>query len=208
MSDWYYQQMPPLIKHYLSHTENEQGGEPVPNATLINDSQNIKLNIKPGKTYLVRIVSMAAFATHIVQFDQHQMKIVEVDGVYTEPRAADSISVTAAQRYSVLIQAHNNTLRNFGFTSTMDPAMFDEAPEGVQTTVYGTLVYDANKPMSLNSTAVSMSNIIDDFCLVPRDHLPLLGPVDHRVTLNANFVTMNGSNRSVYSTANLARTNN
>ena len=193
--------MPSLINYYLSHSRNPKGGEPVPNATLINDSKNVKFNIQPGKTYLVRIVSIAAFATHIVHFDQHPMKIVEVDGVYTDPQVADTISVTAAQRYSVLIQAHNNTLRNFAITSTMDPSMFDEAPEGVDTTTYGTLVYDGKKPMPLPSAVEPTYNVTDDFGLVPKDHYTLLGPVDHRVTLNANFVTMNGSNRLVLSTA-------
>jgi iron transport multicopper oxidase len=209
VSDWYYQQMPSQIKTYLSHSENESGGMPTPNATLLNDSQNIKFNFKPGKTYLVRIISMAAFTTHLVHFDQHLMKIVEIDGVYTEPSVADSLAVTSAQRYSVLIQARNNTNQNFAFSSTMAPQQFASPPVGVQTTVYGTLVYNDMKPMPLssNSTALPKFNVTDDFGLVPTDHQPLLGPVDHRVTLNVNLVTMNGTNRSARPTAQFAHAN-
>lgn len=205
LSDWYYQQMPSQIKSYLSNSENPTGGMPTPNATLLNDSQNIKFDFQPGKTYMVRIISMAAFTTHLVHFDQHMMKIVEVDGVYTEPAVADSLAVTSAQRYSVLIQAQNNTSQNFAFSSTMAPQQFDSPPAGVQVTVYGTLVYDAQKPMPLpsNATQLPQFNVTDDFGLVPVDHKPLLGPVDHQITLNANLVTMNGSNRSVLSTVRL-----
>lgn len=131
------------------------------------------------------------------------MKIVEVDGVYTEPSVADSLAVTSAQRYGVLIQAQNDTNQNFAFSSTMAPQQFAVPPVGVQLTVYGTLVYNNQKPMPLPSNPIDLSkfNVTDDFGLVPTDHQALLGPVDHRITLNANLVTMNGSNRSVLSTA-------
>ena len=188
--------MPSLINFYLSNEKNPTGAEPIPNAILINDSQNVKFNMKPGNTYLVRIVNIGAFAAHFVHFDQHPMKIVEVDGVYTEPQAADTILLAAAQRYTVLIQAHNNTEQNFAFSSAVSPAMFDTPPVGVKTTVYGTLVYDETKPMPLPPLAGPSFNATDDFGLVPKDHQKLLDPVNHQITFNADFETINGQNRS------------
>ena len=197
LSDWYHQQMPALLQYYLSNAQNPSGNEPVPVSTLMNDAQNIKLDIQAGQVYLVRMISIAAIASHIVHFDQHSMKIVEVDGVYTDPKIADTVSIAAGQRYSVLIQAKDNDLQNFAFTSTMDPAMFEPPP--ANPSVQGTLVYNKRKPMPVPANA-TISNVANDFDLVPKDHQALLGPVDHQVTINANFATLNGSNRSVLST--------
>ena len=48
------------------------------------------------------------------------MRVVEVDGIYTEPMNAEILYVTAAQRYSVLITAKNDTSSNFAFVGSMD----------------------------------------------------------------------------------------
>jgi iron transport multicopper oxidase len=61
-SDWYHDQMPGLISYYLSPESNPSGAEPVPYSALFNEVQNASLSVEPGKTYLVRIISMAAFA--------------------------------------------------------------------------------------------------------------------------------------------------
>ncbi|KAI9873854.1 MAG: hypothetical protein M1830_010520 [Pleopsidium flavum] len=196
LSDWYHDQMPSLLNTYLSVAKNPDGAEPIPKSALINDSQNVKFHLTPGKTYLVRIISIAAFASHFVHFDKHPMKIVEIDGVYTEPQDADTILVTAAQRYSVLIQAHNNTQENFAFLSSMNPEMFDSVPPGLNLNVSGFLVYDDKKALPSTPLSLPTFNAYDDFGLVPQDHQALLGPVDHTVTLNADFTTINGSNRA------------
>jgi iron transport multicopper oxidase len=61
-SDWYHDQMPGLINHYLSPEQNPDGAEPEPYSAVLNDVQDARLRVEPGKTYLVRIISMAAFA--------------------------------------------------------------------------------------------------------------------------------------------------
>jgi len=63
---------------------------------------------------------MAAFAAMYVWFENHTIRIVEVDGIYTEPTEAEMIYMTAAQRYSVLITAKNDTSDNFPFVASMD----------------------------------------------------------------------------------------
>ena len=51
-----------LISYYLSPESNPSGAEPVPYSALFNEVQNASLKVEPDKTYLVRIISMAAFA--------------------------------------------------------------------------------------------------------------------------------------------------
>ena len=118
-SDWYHDDMTTLIKRFLN-VANPTGAEPVPNAALMNDTQNLHIPVKPGKTYLFRMVNMGAFAGQHVWFEGHKMSIVEVDGVYTEPAEADMIYIAAAQRYSVLITTRNDTNGNFPIVGSMD----------------------------------------------------------------------------------------
>jgi iron transport multicopper oxidase len=61
-SDWYHDQMPGLISYYLSPEQNPDGAEPEPYSAVFNDIQDASLKVEPGKTYLVRIISMASFA--------------------------------------------------------------------------------------------------------------------------------------------------
>lgn len=119
LSDWYHDQMQDLLKSFIN-LANPTGAEPVPNAALMNDTQNLTTMVEPGKTYMFRIVNMAAFAAQYVWFEGHTMRIVEVDGVYTEPAETDMIYITAAQRYSVLITTKNDTSSNYAFVGSMD----------------------------------------------------------------------------------------
>jgi iron transport multicopper oxidase len=118
-SDWYHDSPLFLAKRFLS-VDNPSGAEPVPNAALMNDTQDLKINIKPGKTYMFRMVNMGAFAAQHVWFEGHTMRVVEVDGVYTEPMEADMLYMAAAQRYSVLITTKNDTSTNFPIMGSMD----------------------------------------------------------------------------------------
>jgi iron transport multicopper oxidase len=122
-SDWYHDMMAPLLKFFISYA-NPSGAEPVPNAALMNDTQGLQIKVQPGKTYLFRMVNMAAFAAQHVWFEGHTMRIVEVDGVYTDPKEADMIYMAAAQRYSVLITTRNDTSANFPIMGSMDEVRF------------------------------------------------------------------------------------
>lgn len=111
--------MPGLIASFMSR-QNPSGAEPVPQAALFNDTQDLSLSLQPGKTYFVRMVNIGAFAGQYVWFEGHNMTIVEVDGVYTHPAEAEMIYLSAAQRCSFLLTAKNETDANFPFVASMD----------------------------------------------------------------------------------------
>lgn len=48
------------------------------------------------------------------------MRIVEVDGIYTEAAEADMVYISAAQRVSFLLTTKNDTSANFPIVSSMD----------------------------------------------------------------------------------------
>jgi len=182
LSDWYHDLMHNLLGEFIN-IANPSGAEPVPQAALLNDTQNLTVAIQPGKTYLFRLVNMGAFAAQYVWFEDHTMRVVEVDGVYTEPMEADMIYLTAAQRYSVLVTAKNDTNSNFAFVGSMDQDLFDAIPEGLNPNVTGWLVYDDRKDMP---AAKEMSEFepFDDFALVPHDKEELFDHVDRSITLD------------------------
>jgi len=116
--------MPSLISSYIN-LANPTGAEPVPNAALMNDTQNLTTPVEPGRTYLFRIINIGAFASQYLWFEDHTMQVVEVDGIYTEAAEADMIYLTAAQRYSVLIKTKEDASANFAYVSSMDKVGLD-----------------------------------------------------------------------------------
>ena len=142
---------------------------------------------------MVRIMNVSNFAAFFVNFDQHVMEIIEVDGVYTEKKQTDLIYLTGGQRMSVLITAKNSTNTNFAFVGAMDPTMFDHP---VIHNATGYLVYDSSKPLPLEApTFPSYSTPYDDFNLVPYDHQPLFEPVTKQITLDVKSDTAYHQNR-------------
>lgn len=119
MSDWYHDEMPGLLSSFISVT-NPTGAEPVPNAALMNETQNFTLPVQPGKTYFFRMVNVGAFAGQYFWIEGHTMKIIEVDGVYTKPAETDLIYLTAAQRYGFLVTTRNDSSSNFAMVASMD----------------------------------------------------------------------------------------
>ncbi|OBT50152.1 hypothetical protein VE04_09138 [Pseudogymnoascus sp. 24MN13] len=181
VSDWYHDQMTDLIPKFLNKA-NPTGAEPVPNSALLNDTQDLQVKIEAGKTYLFRMVNIGAFAGQRVWFEGHTMKIVEVDGIYTDPYEADMIYLTAAQRCSFLVTAKNETTANYAFVGSMDTDLFDKFPDTLNYNVTGWLVYDESKPLP-EPKLIDEFTDIDDFDLVPHDKEPLLGDADQTITL-------------------------
>lgn len=119
VSDWYHDQMSDLLPGFISKN-NPTGAEPVPKAALFNETQNLTVAVEPGRTYLFRMVNIGAFAGQYIWFEGHNISIVEVDGIYTQPANADRIYLSAAQRCSFLLTTKNETTANFPFVASMD----------------------------------------------------------------------------------------
>ena len=127
LSDWYHDEMPTLISQFFSVTD-PTGAEPIPDGALMNDTQNLQIPVQPGKTYMLRIINIGAFAGQYFWIEDHVMRIIEVDGVYTEAAEATEIYITAAQRYSVLVTMKLDTSSNFALVGSMDEVTFFFSP--------------------------------------------------------------------------------
>lgn len=119
VSDWYHDQMTDLMAGFINKA-NPTGAEPVPNNALFNETQDLQVDVQPGKTYLFRMVNIGAFAGQYVWFEGHNITIIEVDGIYTQPAEAEMIYLSAAQRCSFLLTTKNETTANYAFVGSMD----------------------------------------------------------------------------------------
>ncbi|KAF2874161.1 iron transport multicopper oxidase FET3 precursor [Massariosphaeria phaeospora] len=203
-SDWYHGLMSDLLAGFVS-IANPSGAEPVPESSLVNETRDLPISIEPGKTYLFRMINMGAFAAQYVWFEGHTMRIVEVDGIYTEPTDAEMIYMTAAQRYSVLITAKNSTDANFAFVGSMDQDLFDVVPDGLNPNVTGWLVYDSTKDNPAPKE-IEAFEPFDDFDLVPQDKEELYEHVDQTVELNMKMDNLNdGANYAFFNDVTYVR---
>jgi iron transport multicopper oxidase len=105
---------------YAAH-KLDAAGPPTAATILINGRGRYKggpptalstVNIRHGKRYRFRIISMMCDPDVIFSVDQHALEIIEVDGEYTQPHTVDSIQIFAGQRYSVIVRA-NRKVRNY-----------------------------------------------------------------------------------------------
>ncbi|RAH79470.1 multicopper oxidase [Aspergillus japonicus CBS 114.51] len=181
ISDWYHEQMPEMMPHYLHQSMLH---DPTPDSNLINDTQNLQIPVRENEKYLVRIANIGGFMGQYVSIEDHEMTIVEVDGVYTKPAQAQTIYIAAGQRYGVLIEGKNNASRNYAVTVTMDKTLIMMAHSRPQVTVTGWLVYDQSRALDEPSADIDISQAIDDIGLEPYDAEPLFTSPDQSITLN------------------------
>ncbi|KAI0013177.1 Cupredoxin [Xylariaceae sp. FL0662B] len=184
VSDWYHEQMTTLLPTFIGKG-NPTGAEPVPQAALFNDTQNLTVAVQPGRTYLFRVINMAAFAGQYIWFEGHNMTIVELDGVYHQPATAEMIYLSAAQRCSFLLTTKNETTNNYAFVASMDTTLFDVLPEDLNYNVTGWLVYDDAKELPEPALLDDLDSVVfDDMALVPYDNQTLLGEPDKVIQLD------------------------
>ncbi|KAI0137114.1 Cupredoxin [Xylariales sp. AK1849] len=182
VSDWYHDLMTVLLPAFINKA-NPTGAEPVPKNALFNDTQNLTVSVQPGKTYLFRMINMGAFAGQYIWFEGHNMTIVEVDGIYTQPAVAEMIYISAAQRCSFLLTTKNETTSNYAFVGSMDTTLFDTLPDDLNYNVTGWLVYDDAQSLP-EPALVDELDPFDDMNLIPYDNQTLLGEPDQIVELN------------------------
>ncbi|KAK3825394.1 MAG: Cupredoxin [Benniella sp.] len=195
LSDWYHREHQEMLDWYLS-IFNPSGAEPVPESGLINHQKDAKFELAPGKTYRFRIINMSALAMFHVHIDGHEMEIIEVDGIDVERTKVSSFYVTAAQRYSILVTAKNDTSTNYMFRADMDPAMFDVVPPELELNITGSIVYNPTAPFA--PAEYSQWEEFDDATLVPLVAEATSTP-DQIFTLDAAFNVLNDySNKATF----------
>ncbi|OVA06322.1 Multicopper oxidase [Macleaya cordata] len=94
----------------------DSGGAPTPaDAFTINgypgpsyncsNNDVYKMEVVPGKKYLLRIINAALNSEHFFTIANHKLTIVEVDGEYTKPFTVNRLMIAPGQTINVLITA-------------------------------------------------------------------------------------------------------
>ncbi|KDQ13082.1 hypothetical protein BOTBODRAFT_33956 [Botryobasidium botryosum FD-172 SS1] len=216
LGDWYHDQHATLIKQFLNKY-NPTGAEPIPDSAIlyianggsyaasINDimqgnqvGDRATLQFTPGKTYRLRVINMSALAMFYFAIDGHTMRVIEADGVATQPLPAEVIPLSIAQRYSVLVTARNDTSNNWAIHANMDPDMFDQVPPTLQLNVTAQIIYSSSAPLYTPTIWDPAYPDFEELDLVPVTPKPIQ-PADAKHTLTATFDTFDdGTNRASF----------
>lgn len=87
---------------------------------------------------------MSALAGFIVYLEEHNLEVIEVDGVYTKPSTIGSVYISSGQRYGILVTTHPSSERNYGLLAAMGVAGFKPLaiPSDMRPNVTATFVYN------------------------------------------------------------------
>ncbi|KAI0287698.1 Cupredoxin [Russula brevipes] len=174
------------------------GTSPSSVTSHVGFNKNATLPFEPGKTYRLRIVNTSAFAAFFFWIDGHDMRIIEADGTDVEESPIDLLSLTVAQRYSLLVTARNDSSSNWAIHANMDTDMFDTVP-GVfsPANITASITYNSSAPVT-DLGVVGTYHDVNDTALVPVVVQPML-PVDRTIELEVSFDTMtDGTNRAMF----------
>lgn len=207
LSDWYHEETPDLIHTYQSNVGEATDGTPVPSGGgLMNAGKDVKIHVKPGRTYYVHIICPGSYPGHAWLFDGHPMTTVEIDGIYVEPTDVNSGSlltrIAPGQRWGVLIHTKNDTSQNYAIFDILDANMLFlnkglRPPPEYNFNVTGWLVYNDSAPLPPAPDIHVLENDVffDDINYVPLDHQPVLEPVNHQIILDTAAANISGISR-------------
>lgn len=116
------------------------------------------------------------------------MKIIEVDGSYTEPFEATQIRVAPAQRYTVLITAQSSAAANFAFLAALDinRDFTDTAQSVFPHNITGYIVYNEAEPYP-GPLEVEQWTPADDVTFQNLEGQSLLANPETNIVLNFTF---------------------
>ncbi|KAJ1863363.1 ferroxidase fet3 [Coemansia sp. RSA 989] len=144
----------------------------------VNGNITQTMQFEKGKSYRIRLVNMGDLNWFQFSLPGHSMEVIEIDGEYTKPHVVDGIDIAPAQRYSVLVHAHNTDEFNYRFNATIH-AEFIPPKQGLTPRVYtGHIVYKHGAPFKDvgNPYASSGFKWLDDIGLHALDEQPALEP--------------------------------
>ncbi|RYN46516.1 hypothetical protein AA0114_g8304 [Alternaria tenuissima] len=209
MSDWYHRPMPEMIEEYMSPS-NTNADFASPNSFLFDDTDKpFNLKISKGKRYLLRIVNTAAVACARFHIEGYTLSVVEVDGVQSQPRDAETIIICAGQSYGVIVQGQKDPKGGTNWIAQMDTDMMTKPPPSKQSrTIIGEMSYKKDVFDEIDDVIDDISDeidhilddnwtpapdtILDDFKVKPLDNQGLLGPVDNNIELTTNQTYFEG----------------
>lgn len=189
LSDWYHELVEDIAPDFMS-LYNPTGAEPLPDSFLFNDTLDTSIPVKPGKTYLLRLINTSAFVAQYFYIEDHTFDIVEIDGIYTERTTASTLYIHVAQRYSILLTTKNSTDLNYNIVTVVDQVLLDTIPSNLQLNYTNWLEYNSSATKTQANVTLDITDGVpafDDSTLVPYDKQPLLPDPDYTISLTVSM---------------------
>jgi iron transport multicopper oxidase len=83
------------------------------------DAQNSWIDVEPGTTVRFHVVNVGAFGFFHLWIEEHQMTVIEVDGVDVKPYETSGLDIAVGQRYSILVTMNADSTRNYPIVGSM-----------------------------------------------------------------------------------------
>ena len=98
-------------------------------------------HLSSGQNHRLRFINVGAFAEFLVQIDEHELAVTEVDGTDVTPMSYHRISISPAQRYSVIVGTNAKNPDKFWLRARMNTWCFTDPPSDFQPDVLGVVEY-------------------------------------------------------------------
>ena len=130
LTDWYHQSIEVLLKPYLKTGTLD----PMPDTGLINgvgqfncirnvDCSYYHATIREGQRKRFRIINTSVYARMTLTIDQHQMRLIEADGISLDGTVfVRTLRLNPGQRYSVIVEGKRlNPSADYWIRATIHP---------------------------------------------------------------------------------------
>jgi len=201
--DWYNVGSWAILPEFL--TPASGGQEPNPDSTLINgvgffDCRQTTLpctqlsrkagtyTVVPGKRYRLRIINMSALVDMHFSIDNHNLTIIEADGVDYLKTVVPNLEINVAQRYSVIITA-DQPVQNYWIRASPMQKEYFITPRGVRAGTFAkaALNYQGALANTRPTTKRNIGRFQNALTLVPVNAQPAPGPVSININLVIDF---------------------
>lgn len=182
LNEWYHKTSYELLPSFLNKF-NPTGAEPIPQNFLMNNTRNVTWEVQPDTTYLVRLINIGGFVSYYFYIEDHELEVIEVDGVPVEKNSTNMIYISVAQRYTFLLRTKSDTSKNYAIMQLCDVGMLDLQPADLMVNATNTLSYSSSNEEVSEVTIDDYDDHLDDFYLTPVNKTELYDEPDLTITL-------------------------
>ncbi|CAF1578965.1 unnamed protein product [Adineta ricciae] len=211
ITDWYHIPVHILLNTYLTGTIND----PIPDCLLFNGIGQFNCHLYENCSFYrsiiqtnsrkrYRIINTSIYSTITITIDQHQMKLIEMDGIYLNGNEiVQSIRINPGQRYSFLLHGNENSSQNYWIRVTTHPFIQfnNQYLQSNHSTVYAILQYNSNEFLPsfhslhndfhlIQQSILNGQHFVDEINLIPMNLTKYEIPkkkVFQTIILNAQF---------------------
>ena len=121
--------------------------------------------------YRLRLINTGSFASIRFSVDWHPLTLIEADGVLLQPTPIESVTLTVAQRYSVLLHTNATVAPNgqYWMRATIQENMFRYEHAGLNTDIRGIIQFVCHFNFEIHIWAIFRYSDVPETSSLPGD---------------------------------------